>query len=157
MSNLSITLPVISNIREARDWNQDFKSILTVGPSKSEVNWNHPNHKVFEFGDTTRGPYAPKIEDIREAVMWGAEQEDLLVHCHAGMSRSTATAWGISIARGADPLDSFLALKDAHPVDSWGKRSFIPNALIVKHLVKIFNIEDLEEIRRNNSMNGWYE
>ena len=110
MSNLSITLPVISNIEEARKWNKDFKSILTVGPSPSEVQWNHQNHRIFEFGDTTNGPYAPKIKDIRDAVMWGAEQEDLLVHCHAGMSRSTATAWGISIARGADPLDSFISL-----------------------------------------------
>jgi hypothetical protein len=158
MTKISITLPVISNIEEAQKWNKDFKSILTVGPRKQEVDWGHPNHKVFEFGDTTSGPSAPKLEDIQEAVFWGAEQEDLLVHCHAGMSRSTATAWGISIARGADPLDSFLSLKDAHPVESrWGKRSFIPNALIVKHLVKIFNLDDLENIRRKHSMNGWYD
>ena len=157
MSNLSITLPVISNIEEAQKWNKGFKSILTVGPSRSEVNWNHPNHKVFEFGDTTSGPRAPKIEDIRDAVMWGAAQDDLLVHCHAGMSRSTATAWGISIARGADPLDSFLVLKEAHPVDRWGKRDFIPNPLIVKHLIKIFDLAELEQIRRKHSMNGWYE
>jgi predicted protein tyrosine phosphatase len=157
MSNLSITLPVISNIEEAREWNKDFKSILTVGPRESEVQWNHPNHRVFEFGDITSGPTAPKIEDIRDAVMWGAEQEDLLVHCHAGMSRSTATAWGISIARGADPTDSFISLKKAHPGERWGKRSFIPNKLIVKHLMEIFNLSDLEDIRREHSMNGWFE
>lgn len=157
MSNLSITLPVISNIEEARKWNKDFKSILTVGPSPSEVQWNHPNHRVFEFGDTTNGPNAPKIEDIRDAVMWGAEQEDLLVHCHAGMSRSTATAWGISIARGADPLDSFVSLKKAHPKERYGNRSFIPNALIVKHLMEIFDLNDLEDIRREHKVSGWFE
>ena len=157
MSNLSITLPVISNIEEARKWNKDFKSILTVGPSPSEVQWNHPNHRVFEFGDTTSGPNAPKIEDIRDAVMWGAEQEDLLVHCHAGMSRSTATAWGISIARGADPLDSFVSLKKAHPKERYGNRSFIPNALIVKHLMEIFDLNDLEDIRREHKVSGWFE
>lgn len=157
MSNLSITLPVISNIEEARKWNKDFKSILTVGPSPSEVQWNHPNHRVFEFGDTTNGPNAPKIEDIRDAVMWGAEQEDLLVHCHAGMSRSTATAWGISIARGADPLDSFVSLKKAHPKERYGNRSFIPNALIVKHLMEIFDLNDLEDIRREHKISGWFE
>ena len=157
MTKTSITLPVISNIEEARKWNKDFKSILTVGPRKQEVDWGHSNHKVFEFGDTTRGPSAPKLEDIQEAVLWGADQEDLLVHCLAGMSRSTATAWGISIARGADPLGSFLSLKEAHPKERWGKREFIPNALIVKHLVKIFNLEELEDIRQKHSMNGWYE
>lgn len=158
MATTSIILPVISNLQEAREWNQDFKSILTVGPRKHEVNWGHPNHRVFEFSDITRGQGAPKLEDIQEAVFWGAEQDDLLVHCHAGMSRSTATAWGISIARGADPLESFLALKEAHPVDKhWGKRDFIPNPLIVKHLVKIFDLDELETIRRKHSMNGWYE
>ena len=158
MTTTSIILPVISNLQEARVWNPEFKSILTVGPKKTEVDWGHPNHRVFEFGDTTRGPSAPQLRDIEEAVFWGAEQDDLLVHCHAGMSRSTATAWGISIARGADPLDSFLALKEAHPVDKhWGKRDFIPNPLIVKHLVKIFNLDELELIRKKHSMNGWYE
>ena len=157
MSNLSITLPVISNIEEARKWNKDFKSILTVGPSPSEVQWNHQNHRIFEFGDTTSGPYAPKIEDIRDAVMWGAEQEDLLVHCHAGMSRSTATAWGISIARGADHLDSFISLKKAHPKERYGTRSFIPNTLIVKHLMEIFDLNDLEDITREHKVSGWFQ
>lgn len=158
MPTTSIILPVVSNLAEAREWNKDFKSVLTVGPTAREVNWNHPNHRIFEFGDTTRGPGAPKLEEIEEAVRWGAEQDDLLVHCHAGMSRSTSTAWGISIARGADPLDSFLALKEAHPIDGhWGKRDFIPNPLIVKHLMKIFNLDDLEDIRRKHSMNGWFQ
>jgi hypothetical protein len=157
MNTTPITLPVVSNLREAQDWNKDFKSILTVGPSAREVDWKHPNHRIFEFGDTTGGPRAPKLADIEQAVFWGAEQEDLLVHCHAGMSRSTSTAWGISIARGADPLDSFLALKEAHPVDGhWGKRDFIPNRLIVKHLMEIFDNKDLEIIRKKHTQDGWY-
>lgn len=157
MTTTSIILPVVSNIEEAEAWNKDFKSILTVGPRAQEVNWGHPNHRIYEFGDTTGGPRAPKLSDIEEAVFWGAEQEDLLVHCHAGMSRSTSTAWGISIARGADPLDAFLALKEAHPVESrWGKRDFIPNALIVKHLEKIFNLKNLDAIRRQHSTSGWF-
>lgn len=157
MDNNLITLPVVSNIDEAKDWNKKFKSILTVGPKKSEVDWGHPNHRVFEFGDTTGGPNAPKIEEIKEAIFWGAEQEDLLVHCHAGMSRSTSTAWGISIARGADPLDSFLSLKEAHPTDGQlGKRDFIPNRLIVKYLMEIFDNKDLELIRKQHSHQGWY-
>ncbi len=157
MDNKLITLPVVSNIEEAKNWNKKFKSVLTVGPKKLEVDWGHPNHRIFEFGDTTGGLNAPKIEEIKEAVFWGAEQDDLLVHCHAGMSRSTSTAWGISIARGADPLDSFLALKEAHPMDSRSrKRDFIPNRLIVKHLMEIFDNQDLELIRKEHSHDGWY-
>lgn len=157
----AVILPVVSSIEEAEDWAEDFKSILTVGPRQNEVNWGHKNHRVFSFGDTTFGHNAPTVEDIEEAVMWGAEQDDLLVHCHAGMSRSTSTAWGISIARGADPLESFLALKEAQPVDHYlgrsSKRTFIPNTLIVKHLEEILSIPDLSDIRREHATKGgWF-
>ena len=156
-----VTLPVVSNIKEAEEWANEFKAILTVGPQEREVRWGHSNHKIFTFGDTTGGAGAPKLKEIEDAVMWGAEQEDLLVHCHAGMSRSTSTAWGISIVRGADPIDSFMALKDAQPNDRWVTsreevpRDFIPNKLIVKHLEKILGITGLEEIRHTHSTKGW--
>jgi hypothetical protein len=102
-----------------------------------------------------------KLEEIEKAILWGTMQEDLLVHCHAGMSRSTSPAWGISIARGADPLVSFMALKDAQPIDRWFTsreqvpRDFIPNKLIVKHLEEILGITGLEEIRHTHSTKGW--
>ena len=154
-NNTAVILPVVSNIYEAEDWVDEFKSILTVGPEKTEVSWGHNNHRIFTFGDTTTGIRAPKIEDIKEAVMWGAEQEDLLVHCHAGMSRSTSVAWGISIVRGADPLESFMALKDAQPQDGRNGRTFIPNQLIVKHLETILSINNLSDIRRKYATKGW--
>jgi predicted protein tyrosine phosphatase len=156
-----IILPVVSNIREAQDWANDFKAILTVGPEERDVRWGHKNHKVFTFGDTTGGHSAPKLEDIEQAITWGATQEDLLVHCHAGMSRSTSTAWGISILRGVDPLEAFLLLKKAQPNDYWRTaretvaRDFIPNRLIVSHLEKILGITGLEEIRKEHSTRGW--
>lgn len=156
-----IELPVVANIDEAEQWAKDFQAILTVGPSKSETHWGHPNHKVWEFADTSIGMRAPKYEDIVDAVKWGAEQEDLLVHCHAGMSRSTSTAWGISIARGADPEKAFLALKEAQPEEYYygsrkpRGREFIPNRLIVKHLCKMFDLPSLEEIRLIHSTKGW--
>jgi predicted protein tyrosine phosphatase len=107
------------------------------------------------------GVNAPSLQQVKEAIEWGAEQEDLLVHCHAGLSRSTSTAWGISMLRGADPLDSFLALKNAQPnevITAKGHhvpRDFIPNRLIVKHLEKILNIDGLENIRKQYSTKGW--
>lgn len=160
MQETDVILPVVGSLEEAAQWATDFESILTVGPQKREVNWGHGNHMVFTFGDSTGGNNAPKLSDIEKAVMWGAEQDDLLVHCHAGMSRSTSTAWGISIMRGADPLDSFIALKNAQPIDTFlghnSQRDFIPNPLIVKHLEKILNISYLSDIRREHStVGGW--
>jgi predicted protein tyrosine phosphatase len=141
----NVTLPVIGNIDEAKDWQNEFSAIITAGPLASEVNWNHPQHLVVEFGDTTVGNRAPTYEQVKRMIDWGVDKDDLLVHCHAGMSRSTSTAWGISIARGIDPEDSFITLRDEQPVEQyWGrnsKRDFIPNRLIVKHLEKMFKLD----------------
>ena len=141
----NVTLPVIGNIQEAEDWKDQFSAIITAGPLASEVNWEHPQHLVVEFGDTLIGNRAPTYQQIKRMVEWGTDKDDLLVHCHAGMSRSTSTAWGISIARGVDPEEAFITLRDEQPLEKhWGsdsKRDFIPNRLIVKHLEKLFNLD----------------
>lgn len=152
-----VTLPIIGNIEEARNWASEFTSIITAGPRADEVQLGHPDHLVVEFNDTTVGKSAPTYKDVAKMIEWGADKDDLLVHCHAGMSRSTATAWGISIARGVDPEDAFISLRDAQPFDeySYSKdklRAFIPNTLIVKHLEKMFNVSllDILYINRRN-------
>jgi hypothetical protein len=141
-----VTLPIIGNIREAEDWATEFSSIITAGPSATEVQWNHPSHLVVEFNDTTVGRNAPTYDQVKRMVDWGVDKDDLLVHCHAGMSRSTSTAWGIAIARGVEPEDAFITLRDSQPPDSGsytrdGLRLFIPNTLIVKHLERMFGLD----------------
>jgi hypothetical protein len=141
-----VTLPVIGNIQEAEDWVNQFSAIITAGPSASEVQWGHPNHLVVEFNDTTVGRNAPTSEHVKQMIDWGVDREDILVHCHAGMSRSTSTAWGIAIARGVEPEDAFITLRDSQPPDSRGFtrdgfRPFIPNSLVVKHLERLFGLD----------------
>lgn len=144
-----IQLPTIRNIDESEYINPVFQAVITAGPEPTEVQWNHPNHRIWTFDDTTDNYYGPKLNQVEEMIFWGAEQEDLLVHCHAGISRSTATAWGVSIAKGLDPLESFEALYDAHPDEFTRRRPFSPNPLIVKHLQDIFNDNTLLDIRRS--------
>lgn len=144
-------LPTIRNLDEARESCAGFSSVLTVGPEEYEVHdFGHPDHKVVSFDDVTYdfdGFRAPTFDLVVEAVEWGANRPNLLVHCHAGMSRSTSTAWGIAIVNGFDPQEAYDLLKQRHPVvrhRAWatggpersylGRRAFIPNELIVKHL-----------------------
>ena len=151
-------LPVIVNLEEARERCHEFESVITAGPSLSEVgDFMHPDHKVVEFDDVTShhfGYVPPTFDQVDEMVRWGEGRSNLLVHCHAGMSRSTATAWGIAIANGFDPQEAFDRLKNNHPVETHyvqrgGKhvlelrnpRPFIPNRLIVKHLETLFNMK----------------
>ena len=151
-------LPTVCNIEEARDICKSFASVLTVGPELDEVHdFAHPDHKVVSFDDIAfqaPGYRAPNIHLVREAVQWGAGRTNLLVHCHAGMSRSTSTAWGIAIANGFDPQVAYDLLKQNHPVErqrKWqfdmskssylAQRAFIPNVLVLKFLEQILELQ----------------
>ena len=104
-------LPTVRNLDEARNICHEFSSVLTVGPRRSEVSdFAHPDHKIVTFDDITSsfgGYQAPTFEQVKHIVEWGAGRSNLLVHCHAGMSRSTSSAWGIAIANGFDPQNAY--------------------------------------------------
>lgn len=147
----AVILPVtVRNIREAAQLCHEYDSVLTAGPDLSEVrHFGHPDHKVVSFDDITGGFGAPTYEHVAEMLDWGKTRNNILVHCHAGISRSTATAWGISIAHGHDPKEAIASLYEAHPVTYgfWDdpmipeKRTFSPNRLIVNHIEKYFGFE----------------
>lgn len=144
-----VAIPTVRNLSESRIINADFDAVITSGPAEREVNWDHPNHRVWEFDDS-EDKYGPKLDQVEEMIFWGAQHDDLLVHCHAGMSRSTATAWGVAIAKGLDAKESLVALLDAHPVDfdyDGEKRWFCPNGLLVRHMQTIFHDNTLMDIR----------
>ena len=154
----STQLPVIRNIEEAAELCHEFDAVITAGPEKSEVSdWGHPNHLVVSFDDVTDNRYgdAPTLEQVRGIVEWGANQVgSILIHCHAGISRSTACAWGVAIAKGFDAKEALETLAEMHPDEGgWGQRTFRPNPLIVKHLETIFGRKDLRNILSEVSRN----
>ena len=160
----TLQIPTVRNMRESQDICKDFDAVLTVGPDQREVaNFGHPNHKVVSFADTSSplNPSAPKLSQILDAVSWGIGQENILVHCHAGISRSTATAWGIAIGNGMDPEEAIKKLSDAHPQEHFGfmsklaKRPFSPNMLIVKHLEDIFGYKNKELLTLLDQYGTW--
>lgn len=150
-------IPTVRNLEEAREACAEFASVLTVGPEEFEVDdFGHDDHKVVSFDDVTYdfgGYRAPTFDLVVEAVEWGTGRQNLLVHCHAGMSRSTSTAWGIAIANGFDPEEAYDLLKQRHPVvrhRAWtlsgsgrsylARRAFIPNELVLRHLEHYFGL-----------------
>ena len=162
METSLITPPTVRNLEEAREQCLEYDAVLTAGPHHDEVSdFNHPIHKVVQFSDTMyERSGGPTLENVVELIEFGAGVPKLLVHCHAGISRSTAIAWGVAIANGNDPLDAFLYLQKIHPTETtysgYGKRPFAPNTLIVKHLDKYFNLgTTLTNIRNKYSQTGW--
>lgn len=154
-TTIEVTLPRVVNLREASILAPEYPAIITAGPSLREVDWGHSNHHVETFSDTTWGIGKPTIEAVERMLDFASGTDEILVHCHAGMSRSTSTAWGILMDRGVDPFLAFEALKSAHPAESRGyKRAFIPNTLIVKHLESLFGYEGLVQYANHHEFHG---
>jgi len=169
MSNTPKPLPDIRSLEESRTECHNYGAVLTAGPSLEEVSdFGHPSHKVFEFKDTDWGPLAPKLSDVVGMLEWGTGKDSLLVHCHAGISRSTATAWGIAISNGWDPEEALGQLIAKHPLDYYRitvpadnrterlRRPFSPNPLIVQHLESIFGFRngELRDLRDQMATGG---
>jgi predicted protein tyrosine phosphatase len=151
--NLTNSIPDVLNIMEAQERCHQYDVVITAGPTKREVaDFGHPNHKVVSFQDITNGRGAPTIRDVAELIEFGAGMDNVLVHCHAGISRSTATAWGISIANGVDPRVALEKLDANQPwenddfSDQFSRRWFSPNRLIVQHLQTYFSNDNLLDI-----------
>ena len=144
-----IALPTVRNIEEAELICFDFEAVITAGPTSDECEWGHQNHGIWTFHDSNDSS-GPRLHHVEQMIAFGLDHDDLLVHCHAGISRSTATAWGIAIARGADAEEAFLALREAHPFDEYDqtRRTFCPNRLLVTHLQEVLGNRDLLDIRQ---------
>lgn len=162
METSLLSLPTVRNLDEAREQCLEYDAVITAGPRQEEVkDFKHPIHKVVQFTDTTSSTHGgPTYENVVELIEFGAGIPKLLVHCHAGISRSTATAWGVAIANGNDPLVSYITLRDKHPQERlfFGReqRPFAPNILIVKHLDTYFKLgSTLLDIRNEYTVRGW--
>ena len=73
----------------------------------SFVDTNHPSEK--EYMQMQRGVRAI-FSWVREKKLTG--EENILVHCHAGISRSAAIAWALSVLFGeGDYMEAFCKLQ----------------------------------------------
>ena len=136
-----VILPSVRGIEAADFLAHSYPAVITAGPSKHEVNWGHPNHHVETFGDTCDAGRntAPRFRHVERMIDFGGENDGpILIHCHAGVSRSTATAIGVAIKRGLSPETAVRALADIHPATQW----FRPNRLILDHVEAYFNLPE---------------
>jgi len=79
----------------------------------------------LDFDDVIRAEYGsrePRIEDVRRAIEWSRDKEDIVIHCHAGSSRSSAIAYVIECA----------AVGPDEAVKIFDYRYHSPNELIVE-------------------------
>lgn len=98
------------------------------------------SHLVKQFDDYDDGKFAtaPKAEDVQNILSFARkhikEDSKVLVHCHAGISRSTAIAIGLLIDRnGWHPRHAIGEIHRQRGHIMW------PNKLIIKHLDKLLD------------------
>lgn len=98
-----------------------------------------PHHLILRFHDVEEevaGLAAPTEDQLRLALLHTRDlvpSDRLLVHCHAGKSRSPAMALGILVQAGMSPTEAFLCVRALRP-------ELIPNRLMVRQLDKILDL-----------------
>jgi predicted protein tyrosine phosphatase len=80
---------------------------------------NHHRVVVDDISEPTADRLLIDSDDVRALVdfihTWEPDSGSLLVHCYAGVSRSTATALIAHVINTGDPLHSAMALRRAAP------------------------------------------
>ena len=99
-----------------------------------------PHHLVARFHDVEEagavGYLAPTKQQISEILDHTASIQPgdrLLVHCHAGKSRSPAMAMGILVQSGMTPQTAFGQVKATRP-------ELIPNRLMIRYIDELLGL-----------------
>jgi hypothetical protein len=134
----------VCNIREASKLAPHYEHVATVGPGRSELGFTHSSHIVETFDDSV-DETGPTLQQVRNIMDWYRNLPDdgsVLVHCHAGVSRSTGCAVGFHLVDGASPWEAVLAVAGQQPFDFGGdRRPCWPNGLVMDFLGLLFGVD----------------
>jgi predicted protein tyrosine phosphatase len=113
----------IANILEAPKFYKSsdlFISILDPGTRFSKLGDNHFITRFIDSYGPTPGELSKMKVGVKSILTWVKNHNptldtNILVHCHAGISRSSAIAWLLYIQMGVDPEEAFKMLYSNHP------------------------------------------
>jgi predicted protein tyrosine phosphatase len=119
------------------------KCVSLIGPDHKNL-YKTTDIRHFEFfddidfiPDDNSTWVAPTRESIERVLKYSSDlknSDKLLVHCHAGISRSTAMLLGILCQHGVEPYKA-LELVEAIRPELW------PNNLVVQYCDEVLNLE----------------
>jgi predicted protein tyrosine phosphatase len=99
-----------------------------------------PHHFAARFHDLevdALGYIAPRLDDMRASLAHSVgltDDDRLLIHCHAGKSRSPALALGVLVGAGLAPEQAMAEVLRLRPC-------VIPNRLMVRMLDRLLDQE----------------
>jgi predicted protein tyrosine phosphatase len=120
----------VCNRKEAERDYRSYDAVISVIDQPAEI--DHPNHLEELFADLSEpiGDNWPKKHNVENIIRFAKKipnDSKTLVHCGAGISRSTATAAVVMKVWGIGDEEIFETLISQHPKD----RIFYPNPLIL--------------------------
>lgn len=95
----------VRGLPEAQQIYRDFDAVVSLQDPWAEAAWDtHPCHWIFRVRDIEgEGEHAPSLDLVRQILDLNlGDAHRILVHCHEGFSRSTATAILLATRLGAD-------------------------------------------------------
>jgi predicted protein tyrosine phosphatase len=145
----------IRNLEEARELHPYYDAVVSVIEDDAYVrNLGHSNHHIEVMGDYSKAhlnhyretgmiPRKEQIERILAFVNTLPKHAKILVHCAAGISRSTSTGLTILASEGWSEYDAVRHLKNKHPQG----RPFWPNDIVIGHADEILGTDLTDALR----------
>jgi len=136
----------ITGVRRARRIKRQFDAVITIEDPQTPTRWQlrfhqlpQPIHLLLAFEDLDeahQGIVTATEDHVEQAIVFGRqfEQAKLLIHCHAGIARSTAIALAIIAdrcgpGREAEALEQMLQLQP----------EAVPNLMVMRHADRLLN------------------
>lgn len=127
--------------RLAQGWAQQVVSLVDPDISHADIptaamlgvtERNHHTEYLYDC-EQQRTPGAPSLAAVVRILNFARLDTRILVHCHAGMSRSPSIAIGLLIARGI-PAQAAMRLVFAQNLVDHEGSYMEPNELLLRHL-----------------------
>lgn len=150
MFNLIVTS--FGRAQDILDTTWPTKAISTNSPDSRECVCRGDHHRIWVFDDCDKdcidvdgierfAPTFEQIEEIMEFTSTFTDDDNVLIHCKAGKSRSTAIAIGALVQHGMEPQEALDLVTEIRNKHSDKKVFIVPNILIIQMIDDILELD----------------
>ena len=141
------------------------KTVSLLDPDNPQFHFGDEDHLVLRFEDAEEQdkghswskdwvfPSSDHLEEVLDFTKDLTEDDNLLVHCHAGVSRSTAVALAVCLQHGCRPKQAFDWVRSVRP-QLW-PNDFLTKFADEKFFCKGSLVELVQDFKDNDDFKPW--